>query len=169
MSRFQKLFTQGNKTSLSTTVEECMTDRTKCKPSIFTTADFYCADVTLMGTVLWLVIMVLPPLCLNIGIMTVTLGRQFLNVVSMWPPFLFSGNFSPFLFGPVQSRFALSPWLTLCNIVISCMQTALASVLLNKMSGKSFSFETNLHIKSIDIFTKIFRTWNWHFWPQKVR
>ena len=125
------MFTQG----LNRTVADCMEDRANCRPSVFSSSDFYCTDVTVMGALLWFLLMVLPTLCLNLGILFVALKKQFFNVVSMWPPFLFSGNFSPFLFGPVSGGFALSPWLTGVNIGITCCQATVAFVLLTKMKG----------------------------------
>lgn len=157
------MLTQG----LNKSVEDCMQDRDNCRGSVFSNSDFYCTDVTTLGALLWFLLMVLPTLCLNSGILIFTLRKQFVNVVSMWPPFIFSGNFSPFLFGPVTGRngFALSPWLTGANIMITCCQATVASVLLNKMKGNILSTSSCYYISKLNIFL-LFRTRWWESWPK---
>ena len=120
------------------TVGDCMESRDNCRKSIFSNSDFYCTDVTLMGAWLWILLMIVPTFTLNLLIMLYSLRRQFLNVVSMWPPFLFSGNFSPFLFGPVPGLtgvFTLSPWLTLLNIAIAMVQGTISMYIFNQLKG----------------------------------
>lgn len=125
--------TANNRTS-----SDCMDSRDNCRESKFSSADFYCADMTVMGSTMWLTVMIIPTFCLNSLVMVYTLGPKIFKVWSMWPPFVFSGNFSPFMFGPVKHKsqiyLGISPWLTVVNITMAWGQTTLALILLNKMT-----------------------------------
>ena len=139
------MLTQG----LNRTVQDCLDARENCRPSVFSNSDFYCTDVTLMGAWLWVLIMILPAFCLNILVLVTSLRNQICNVVSMWPPFLLSGKFSIFFFGPATNwaEFALSPILTGINVVTTLSQTCIALILLNKMKGKHIFIPLVIHIR----------------------
>ena len=139
----QEIYCQN--TSQNCTSADCMESRDNCRESLFSSGDFYCADLTAMGTLVWFAIMVVPTLCLNLFTMAYSLRSKLPKVLSMWPPFLFSGNFSPFLFGPMKRRegiyFSMSPRLTILNLVLAGCQTCVALILLNKMTGKMLNFK----------------------------
>ena len=129
--------------------EDCLRDLDNCRESIFSPGDFYCMDVTLLGAILWIFIFVFPVLLFNLLVLCGTFRNKLLPTLSRFPPLVFSGNFSLFLFGPTdplcsilnvcverkKKQLVISPLLTWTNIVFSMIQATLALLLLNKMKG----------------------------------
>eukprot|EP00092_Neocalanus_flemingeri_P009234 GFUD01009939.1.p1 GENE.GFUD01009939.1~~GFUD01009939.1.p1 ORF type:complete len:552 (-),score=107.03 GFUD01009939.1:142-1797(-) len=140
----------GQMVTQNGSVERCLQDLQSCRPSIYSEGEFYCIDVTWLGALLWIFILVFPVLLLNLIVLGGTFQGKLVHTLSLFPPLIFSGNFSLFLFGPTdpscswfcscciprkERKLSLSLGLTWVNIALSLIQAALALILLNKMKG----------------------------------